>query len=209
MKCLFKKIFCIEGNIGAGKSTLLELLEKKVPYCKVIQEPVAEWKNIGGYDLLAAFYEDPRRWCFTFELYSMFTIIKKIQDALLDDVEIILVERSIFSNRAFQFISYSLDNLDTKEMTILKEIFTFFKADYPQLNGVIYLDVDVEMCLQRITKRGRKEEKGINYIYLRKLEEQFKAIKYNCPVKVIDGNYDLKKPDSVIDEILKFIYTDN
>lgn len=209
MKCLFKKIFCIEGNIGAGKSTLLNLLEAKVPYCKVIQEPVSEWKNIGGYDLLSAFYQDPRRWCFTFEFYSMFTLIKKIQQAILSDVEIIFVERSIYSNRAFQIISYTLDKLDTKEMVILKEIFEFFKTEYPALNGVIYLDTNVELCLQRITQRGRKEENGINYIYLKKLEEEFKSIKYNCPVKTISGDYDLKNPQEVLDEILKFIYSDN
>ena len=209
MKCLFKKIFCIEGNIGAGKSTLLNLLEDKVPYCKVIQEPVSEWKNVGGYDLLSAFYQDPRRWCFTFEFYSMFTLIKKIQQAILSDAEIIFVERSIYSNRAFQIISYTLDKLDTKEMVILKEIFEFFKTEYPALNGVIYLDTNVELCLQRITQRGRKEENGINYIYLKKLEEEFKSIKYNCPVKTINGDYDLKNPQEVLDEILKFIYSDN
>lgn len=204
-----KKIFCLEGNIGAGKSTLLQILEKKIPRCKVIQEPVAEWKNIGGYDLLSAFYYDPSRWCFTFELYSMFTLVKKIQEAMLDDVDIILTERSIFSNRAFQFISYCLDKLDTKEMTILKEFFVFFMQEYPKLDGIIYLDTDVETCLQRITKRGREEEKGINYFYLKKLEEQFKGIKYNCTVKVINGNYDLKKTEQVTNEVLKFICNDN
>lgn len=209
MKCLFKKIFCIEGNIGAGKSTLLNLLEDKVPYCKIIQEPVSEWKNVGGCDLLSAFYQDPRRWCFTFEFYSMFTLIKKIQQAILSDAEIIFVERSIYSNRAFQIISFTLDKLDTKEMVILKEIFEFFKTEYPAFNGVIYLDTNVELCLQRITQRGRKEENGINYIYLKKLEDEFKSIKYNCPVKTISGDYDLKNPQEVLDEILKFIYTDN
>ena len=209
MKCLFKKIFCIEGNIGAGKSTLLNLLENKVPYCKVVQEPVNEWKNVGGYDLLSAFYEDPKRWCFTFEFYSMFTLIKRIQEALLSDAEIIFVERSIYSNRAFQIISYTLDKLDTKEMTILKEIFEFFKIEYPTLNGVIYLDTNVELCLQRITQRGRKEENGINYIYLKKLEDEFKNIKYNCPVKTINGDYNVENPQEILDEILKFIYNDN
>ena len=42
MQCLFKKVFSIEGNIGAGKSTLLSLLEKNIPNCKIIPEPVTE-----------------------------------------------------------------------------------------------------------------------------------------------------------------------
>ena len=48
MNVLFKKIFSIEGNIGAGKTTLLNLLEKQIPNCKVIYEPVKEWKRDTG-----------------------------------------------------------------------------------------------------------------------------------------------------------------
>ena len=76
MRCLFKKVFAIEGNIGAGKSTLLNVLDNKIDNCVVIQEPVLDWKNVGGEDLLACFYKEPKRWTFTFELYSMFSKIK-------------------------------------------------------------------------------------------------------------------------------------
>lgn len=205
MKCLFKKIFSIEGNIGAGKSTLLEMLEKKIPNCLVIQEPVMEWKNIGGGDLLAAFYEEPERWCFTFEIYSMFTLLKKLKSALTSDADVILMERSIFSNRAFHQISYVMDKMDAKEMAVLKELYEYFKLDYPGLNGVIYLDTDVETCLQRITQRGRQEENKVNYIYLKKLEEQFKITRYGCKMMEINGKYNMEKPQEIIDSIKKFI----
>ena len=200
-----KKIFCIEGNIGAGKSTLLSLLEKNIPNCLVLQEPVAEWKNVGGRDLLSAFYEDPLRWCFTFELYSMFTIMKRLQDAMRGDKDIILMERSLFSNRVFHHISYALDKLDTLEMTILKNFFDYFKRSYPKLNGIIFVDTDVEECLQRITHRGREEENKINYFYLKKLEEGFKTAKYGCKMMMINGKYDLKNPQKMLEDVKKFI----
>ena len=110
MQCLFKKVFSIEGNIGAGKSTLLSLLEKNIPNCKIIPEPVGEWKNVGGKNLLSAFYEQTSRWCFTFEINSMFSLVTTLQDALQSDAEIILIERSLFSNRAFHHISSNHHN---------------------------------------------------------------------------------------------------
>lgn len=205
MKCLFKKVFSIEGNIGAGKSTLLSLLEKNIPNCKVIQEPVEEWKNVGGKNLLAAFYEEPLRWCFTFEINSMLSLVKALEGALLGEEEIILIERSLFSNRAFHHISYAMDKMDTKEMTILKNFYEYFKMTYPRLNGVIYIDTDVEECLRRITQRGRTEEIKINYSYLKKLEEQFKSTNYGCKVMEINGRYDIKNSQKMLDDIKKFI----
>ena len=200
-----KKIFSIEGNIGAGKSTLLSILEKKIPNCLVLPEPVADWKNIGGDDLLSSFYEAPLRWCFTFELYSMFTLMKRLQDALKGDKEIILVERSLYSNRVFHHISYALDKLDTKEMIILKNFYEYFKTGYPKLNGIIFVDTDVEECLRRITQRGREEENKITYFYLKKLEEGFKMANYGCKMMMINGEYDLKNSQKMIDDLIKFI----
>ena len=116
MNVLFKKIFSIEGNIGAGKTTLLNLLEKQIPNCKVIYEPVKEWKNIGGTDLLKSFYSDPKRWAFTFELESMVSKVRKIKEAISTNYDIILLERSIHSDKAFQIASFYYDRLNNMEM---------------------------------------------------------------------------------------------
>lgn len=44
-------VFTIEGNIGCGKSTLLEILRQKIPNAHWIEEPVAEWQNLGGKNI--------------------------------------------------------------------------------------------------------------------------------------------------------------
>lgn len=59
-------IISVEGNIGAGKSTLLSLLDMEV-----IKEPVDEWENTGGKNILEKYYEDPKRWAFTFQLNAL------------------------------------------------------------------------------------------------------------------------------------------
>ena len=129
MNVLFKKIFSIEGNIGAGKTTLLQLLEKQIPNSKVIYEPVNEWKNVGGTDLLKAFYNEPKRWTFTFELESMVSKIRKIKEAICSDYDVILLERSIHTDKSFQVASFYYDKLSSMEMTLLDEIRTDLMKD--------------------------------------------------------------------------------
>ena len=205
MKLLFKKIFSIEGNIGAGKTTLLQHLEKVIPNVKVIYEPVNEWKNIGGEDLLTYFYKDPKRWAYTFELQSMVSKVRKVKEAIMSDVDIILLERSIFSDKSFQNVSFLYDRLTPLEMELLDQFKKDFMKDYPALNGVIYIDTDVKECLERIKKRGRNEEAGIDAEYLTKLEDQFLSTKYGCPMVLIDGKYDEREVDKVTQMVMKFI----
>ena len=205
MNVLFKKIFSIEGNIGAGKTTLLQLLEKQIPNCKVIYEPVSEWKNVGGTDLLKSFYTEPKRWCFTFELESMVSKVRKIKEALCSNYDVILLERSIHSDKAFQVASFYYDKLSSMEMQLLDEIREDLMKDYPVLNGVIYLDTDVNECLTRIKTRGRTEENGIDKAYLTKLEDLFLTTKYGCQMVMIDGGYDPSDATKTLNMVLKFI----
>lgn len=205
MKCLFKKLFAIEGNIGAGKTTLLNLIEKTIPNTLILFEPVEEWKTLGGDNLLNCFYSNPKRWCFTFEVCSMISKIKRLKDALKSDAEIIVMERSLFSDKSFHILSYFLEKIDTKEMKILQDLYNDFRSLYPKLNGIIYINTDTKTCLKRIKDRGRKEETGINEDYLKKLEDQLKTIEYNCPILQIDGNYDQKKHQMILQRIKEFI----
>ena len=204
MKCLFKKVFSIEGNIGAGKSTLIDLIANNIPGIVILPEPVLAWKNIGGDNLLKCFYDDPKRWTFTFELYSMFSKVKRLKNILQSDAKIIIMERSIYSDKAFQHISYFLDKLDTKEATILQDLYDFFKLDYPRLNGVIYVTTPPEICLRRIKSRNRDEEINIDLEYLKKLEDQFISTNYECSMVSINGEYDLEHPETVMESIKKF-----
>jgi hypothetical protein len=71
----FKRI-ALEGNIAAGKSTLLRLLEDEVGYV-VVPEPISRWQSVSpagekscGGNLLELFYNDPKRWGLTFQMYA-------------------------------------------------------------------------------------------------------------------------------------------
>ena len=53
-------VVSIEGNIGAGKSTMLKFFEQYTDV-ELIPEPVAQWCDVNGHNLLGKLYEDPKR----------------------------------------------------------------------------------------------------------------------------------------------------
>ena len=103
-----KKIYALEGNIGAGKTTILKLINKHFKDVELVEEPVKQWQNLGGMNLLDSFYSDPQRWGFSFEFYSMLTKIQALLKAAESDKPIIIIERSILSNKVFMDLSNEL-----------------------------------------------------------------------------------------------------
>jgi hypothetical protein len=72
--------FCVEGNVGAGKSTYLSMINDigKCNEIQVVQEPVEQWRNVNGENLLERFYRDPKRYAFTFQQYVLLTRINRV-----------------------------------------------------------------------------------------------------------------------------------
>ena len=65
-------IVSVEGNIGSGKSTMLSYFEK-FGDVELVPEPVGQWCDLNGHNLLAKLYEDPSRWSFQFQSYVQLT----------------------------------------------------------------------------------------------------------------------------------------
>ena len=85
-----KKIYALEGNIGAGKSTIMKIIGNQFHDVEFVEEPVKNWQNLGGMNLLDAFYSDPKRWGFSFEFHSMLTKIQALLNAAESDKPIII-----------------------------------------------------------------------------------------------------------------------
>ena len=70
----------IEGNIGSGKSTILKIIRESFPELAILDEPLTEWQNVGenkDINLLGLYYQDPKRWGFTFQIYAFMSRINK------------------------------------------------------------------------------------------------------------------------------------
>ena len=191
-----KKIYALEGNIGSGKTTIMKIISNHFKDVEFIEEPVKQWQNLGGMNLLDSFYSDPKRWGFSFEFFSMLTKIEALLKAAESDKPIIIIERSIFSNRVFMDLSKELGKLDTMEYCMLINSYNFYLAHvYPQISGVIYLDTPVDECIKRITRRNRGEECTIEKSYLEAIKNKMDEMCNSSTMIVIriDGMYDCNR----------------
>ena len=191
-----KKIYALEGNIGAGKTTMMKIIGQYFTSVEFVEEPVSQWQNLGGMNLLEAFYSDPKRWGFSFEFYSMLSKIKALLNAANSDKPVIVIERSILSNRVFMDLSHELGKLEEIEYTMLMNTYHFYLQHvYPQLSGIIYLDTPVDECIKRITKRNRGEECTIERSYLQCIKEKMDQLCNSSTMNVIriDGMYDCER----------------
>jgi len=191
-----KKIYALEGNIGSGKTTIMKIIGNHFKDVEFIEEPVKQWQNLGGMNLLDSFYSDPKRWGFSFEFFSMLTKIEALLKAAESDKPIIIIERSIFSNRVFMDLSKELGKLDTMEYCMLINTYNFYLAHvYPQISGVIYLDTPVDECIKRITRRNRGEECTIEKSYLEAIKNKMDEMCNSSTMIVIriDGMYDCNR----------------
>ena len=98
----------VEGNVGSGKSTLLGLLSE-LPGVMTVLEPVDQWQNVNGTDLLEMMYDDGNRWTGLFQMESTLSRMKSAVQEPLDKhgnrAKVRVMERSLYSERAC-FLEY-------------------------------------------------------------------------------------------------------
>jgi len=187
-------IISIEGIIGAGKSTFIELI-KTIPNMKIglFHEPVDEWK-----DILPLFYNDPKRWSYTFQMYAFYTKIKNSMEFDFSDYDVIITERSIYSDGIFMNMLYESGNVSDIEMELYNKWWSLWKKDYKlNINAFIYLNVDISTAMQRVISRNRDGEDKITYNYQEQLKVKHDSLflhstAFDKPVFVISSQENYK-----------------
>jgi len=176
-------IISLDGNIGAGKSTLLAEIRKSIPEIRVVDEPVGQWtalKNDAGKNLLELFYEDKKRWAYTFQNCAILTRLKNIKQAVeeLDangqGPQVILTERSVLTDKyVFAQMLRDSGDMDALEWELYDSWFSIFSKQH-QVNGIIYLSTSSTTSKNRIHIRNRQGEDRIQLDYLDALDRQHK-----------------------------------
>jgi deoxyadenosine/deoxycytidine kinase len=176
-------IISLDGNIGAGKSTLLAEIRKAIPELRVVDEPVGQWtalKNESGKNLLELFYEDKKRWAYTFQNCAILTRLKNIKEAVeeLDangkGPQVILTERSVLTDKyVFAQMLRDAGEMDALEWELYDSWFSIFSKQH-QVNAIIYLSTSSTTSKDRIHIRNRQGEDRIQLDYLDALDRQHK-----------------------------------
>ena len=205
-----KYIFSIEGNIGSGKSTVIHHLQRlSGDQVILVEEPVKDWQNLEGENLLDKKNKDLNRWGYSFEAYVLITKMNELTKVAFNDKKIILIERCMLTDKVFFDLNVENGLSNPMEEAMFKNLYEFLSNNvYPKLSGIIYLDTPVDECIHRMILRGRKEEKSITKEYLQQLDDNFKKVikDSGIPYLKLNGLYDLNSDLGTIDhELMDFI----
>ncbi len=199
-----KIIISIEGNIGVGKSTFVEkVLKANWENCEIVPEPIDLWNQITdpeGKNILHTFYSDIKRWAYSFQNVACITRMMKMDETIRNsDNKYIFLDRSLATDaNVFEKMLYDSKNINEQEHKMYLLWYDFYWKYVRDRNTNksihIYLKCDAEVCLDRIKKRGREEEKGITLDYLNDLNKYHDAwltSDNECAI-VIDCNEDFE-----------------
>jgi deoxyadenosine/deoxycytidine kinase len=174
------RIISLDGNIGVGKTTLLEHIRKRFPNVVIVPEPVDTWtrlKDEQGRNLLQLFYQDKRRWAFSFQQAAMLSRLLLLQKAVADAApgQIILSERSVLTDRyVFADMLRASGDLTALEWDLYQSWFNAFASQLP-IAGILYINTGVNTAYERIKQRARVGEDTISKEYLEALDKQHRA----------------------------------
>ncbi|XP_006880914.1 PREDICTED: deoxyguanosine kinase, mitochondrial isoform X1 [Elephantulus edwardii] len=225
----------IEGNIAVGKSTFVKLLTKTYPEWHIATEPVAAWQDVQGTgarkvitaapdgNLLDLMYREPARWSYTFQTFSFMSRLQVQLEPfperpLQGTRQVQVFERSVYSDR-YIFAKNLFENgsLSDIEWHIYQYWHTFLLQEFAnriRLHGFIYLQASPQVCLERLHRRARAEEKGIELAYLEQLHGQHEAWFVHkttklhsedllaTPVLVLDVNEEFSKVGAKQEELM-------
>ncbi len=208
-------IISLDGNIGAGKSTLLAEIRNRLHDVHIVDEPVGQWtslKNAEGKNLLELFYEDKKRWAYTFQNCAILTRLKNIQDAVenldstVKEPQVIITERSVLTDKhVFAEMLYDAGDIDPLEWELYESWFNIFGKKYP-VKGIIYISTSANTSKDRIQIRNRQGEDKIGMEYLDALDTQHKKWIDNTNIPVLTLSTEVGVPvEKNIQEIKEFI----
>jgi len=193
-------IISIEGNIGSGKSTLFEKLKIHFANNKniiFVREPVDIWESIqdeNGTTILEKFYQDQIKYSFSFQIMAYISRINLLKETIKQHPGVtIITERSLYTDKmVFAKMLYDTHKIEYINYQIYLNLFDTFKNDF-NVDNIIYIKTDPDICYNRILKRARNGENNISLDYLQLCDTYHNNMVdiLQCDKIVLNGNVDI------------------
>jgi deoxyadenosine/deoxycytidine kinase len=141
----------------------------------IIGEPVEQWEKSGIFDV---FYKDMNRWAYTFQTMayqSRIMLTVETCERHGNDVDIYILERSIFSDCLFVDILTESGIMTTMEKDLYNQGWKCWKRLMPITPSLfLYLRPSIDVAMKRVEKRARSKNEvaGVTLDYQRKLYEK-------------------------------------
>lgn len=167
-------VIVLAGMIGAGKSTYTTLISKEL-------RSKAFYEHVDDNSILEKFYDDPKRWAFSLQIFFLNTRFRSIKEALVHRHNVL--DRSIYEDALFTRINYEQGNMSEAEMSLYTDLLDNMMEEIKGMpkkgpDLLIYLRGSFDTHLERIQKRGRPFEQ---------IEDNSELLDY---YKRLHGRYD-------------------
>lgn len=192
-------VITIGGNIGCGKSTVIKELQNEYgDMCAVHPEPIQEW---GSW--LDLFYTDPPKYAFGFQMKILHSFLKCVGSRDSTSTQPFITERSpVDSLEVFAKTLYEDNIMNHLEYNLYKEYVDSI-AWTPSV--YVYLQTDPEVCVERIKKRARGCESGIDEKYVHKLYAYYETLpqkSHPFHLHVVDAN---QSKETVLEHVRRIV----
>lgn len=195
------RYIAIEGPIGVGKTTLTHRLVESLNAQPFLEEPEDN-------PFLGRFYADPKRYALAAQLSFLVQRARQIDQ---------LRQGDLFATRCVADFLFAKDRLfaqltlDLSELQLYDEIYQRLAFDAPKPDRVIYLHAPTDVLLERVKRRDREAEAGLEPDYLERVGErynEFFAHYQEAPLIVVDaGKHDLVNSRDDYNQLLEALAT--
>jgi deoxyguanosine kinase len=155
-------IIAIEGGIGVGKTTTARLLAERINADLVLEQT-------DRHPFLSDFYQDPSRFAIETELGFVLLHYHQLHQLSADNV--VVADFSPAKDVVFAQI-----NLRGSALELFEYVYEHLSRKVPQPALAIYLDLDVNVALERIRLRDRSYERGLTSEYLEELNSSYSRL---------------------------------
>jgi deoxyguanosine kinase len=152
----------IEGPIGVGKTSLVELLARRFEGVMVLEDITNPF--------LPDFYEKRPGAAFQVQMYFLLSRFQQQREIAQMDLfhQLVLADYTFPKDRIFAYL-----NLDDTDLGIYEKLYPVLEAEVPKPDLVIYMQASVPVLVERISRRARDYESGMEKDYLKRLSEAY------------------------------------
>ncbi len=158
-----KKLVVVAGNIGVGKTSLTERIGARLGWA-------TGYESVSDNPYLPDFYADMKSWAFHLQVYFLGHRAEQYLDIAKEPGSAIL-DRSIYEDAyIFARALNHMGNMSERDYFSYRRLFDLVVNGLPAPNLLIYLKAPVDVLMERIHKRARGMETGIDADYLALLD---------------------------------------
>ncbi len=159
-----KRLILLAGNIGAGKTSLTERIGERLGW-------TTAFESVADNPYLPDFYENMLEWAFHLQIYFLgHRAEQHIQ--LANRSESAILDRSIYEDaHIFARALHHMKNLPDRDYHAYLRLYHLIVNTLPRPDLLIHLQAPVNVLMERIRRRARNIETGIDDGYLKLLDQ--------------------------------------